>query len=122
MAAGATNRQTQKGLAGGADDLVDRIGPNLRSLRCVRVADGDQWSTDEKCESHFNVGITRPQSITRQMLHHEAIERFVFVERPDDIVAERPRVVDHIIYFKARAFTETSYIQPVTAPLLTISR
>ena len=67
-------------------------------------------------------GIARPHGVAGQVLDHEPIERLVFVERSNDIVAERPGVVDHMVHFEAGAFAESHHIEPVPAPVLAVAR
>ena len=62
------------------------------------------------------------ERVAGELLEDEAIERLVFVERADDVVAIRPRVPARGVGFEAVRFREADDVEPMARPTFSLLR
>ena len=117
-----SKRHAQKSFAGCANDFIQRVGANLSRLCGILISNVVIGSGDEKSGTHSHVRVVVTKYITRNVFADELVERFVFVDRANDIIAKRPDVVDNDIPLVPDAFPKTNDIQPVPAPAFTVVR
>ena len=56
------------------------------------------------------------QQITRDLLPHEFIERFVLIEGAYHVVAETPGMVANAVVLESLAFAKSNDIEPMATP------
>ena len=100
----------EKSRSGGCDHVIQRVGANQCRLRRVLITHIVKWAGDKKCHAHFHLRIAPTNNISSQMLHHEAIERFILVKRTNHVITKGPEVVDDIITFIANALAKASNV------------
>ena len=120
VAARAVDREAEKRGGRRGDDIVERGGADVGLRDHILIAHIVVRPGDEKRRADFHRGIVLPDHVAREMLGDETVERLVVIQRADDVVAKRPRVVRDDIALKARALAEAHDIEPVPAPLLAV--
>ena len=116
VAARALQREAQERGACGSDHVVEFIGALLRGEHGIRALHFIPWSAHD--EAHCSV-FTR--LIAGDLIAHKGIERFVLVQRANDVVAVAPRVGSLDILFKPIRLREAHYIQPMPRPALAVA-
>ena len=116
MAAGAADRQSEEGRAGGVHDVGQLILTLHESQVDVRAFDEVISPGDEESRSGIH-----SESIASNLLPDELIIRLVVIQRLDDIVAIRIGVLPIAVRLESVGFGEAGDVQPVSAPAFTIA-
>ena len=122
VAARAAERDAKESLTRRADHFIERVRADLRCRDGILVADIVVRPRNEKRGADFRVRLIFPDHIAGEMLADELIERLVVVERADDVVTERPEILNDLIPLVAAALAEAHDIQPVPPPVLAVVR
>ncbi len=118
VAAGATERKSQEGLADSIDLLIDGVHATLFLVRASNDfgADHQEAGRGNLFVPLFLAGAGK--KVARDLLTHELVERFVFVKRIDDVVPKAPCVVVGKVLVQPVGIGVAGTIQPVAAPAL----
>ena len=123
MAAGATHRQAHEGLRRRVDLLVHHVVFHLDFVLLDEGlgADGQKSCCDNSppIDSLLSLGRER---VPGELLEDEFVEGRVLVQRVDDIVAIAPRVRHFDVVVQSGRVGVARYIEPVSAPLLSVAR
>ena len=115
-----SQRHAQKRFTGGADDFVQRVGSDLSRLHRILIADVVIGPGHQKRGAHSDIGIVLAKHVARDVFANELVERLVFVDRPDHVIAKRPDVVDDDVPLVADAFSKADDVQPVSSPAFAV--
>ena len=122
MTTGAVDGEPEEGAAGRGDHVVKRGGSDDLLGVGVLVADVVVGAGDEEGAADLDLRRALAERVAGEVFAHQLVEGLVFVQRADDVVAERVEVVDDEITFEAVALAEAYHIEPVPAPLFAVTR
>ena len=88
----------------------------------ILIADIVVRPSHEEAGADFHRGLAGCELVTGEVLDDEAIERFVFVQRANDIVAKRPRIISDQVSLKTLALAKQNDIEPMSPPPFAIAR
>src|SRR6202035_2733868 len=94
MAARTVDGEAQKGAAGVGDDVVERGGADVLLRDDVLVADIIVWTGDEEGAAALDLRVVLADHIARKVFDDELVKRLVVIDGLDDVIAERPEIVD----------------------------
>ncbi len=55
------------------------------------------------------------------MLYDKLVKGFVFIDGLNDLITERPQVIDHKVTLKSVALPKPDYVKPMASPALTVT-
>ena len=116
VAAGAVDRQAEKHLPGGCDDVVEPVVAKLLAVGRFVVPD------TEPVVARRDKGVVRRlgQFVAGQLLDHELVVGLIVVERPDDVIAIPPGMRLVAVAFEGVCVGIANQIEPVSSPLLAV--
>ena len=118
VAARATDRHSQKRLAGRAEDIVQVVVPRERPVGRFVVPDSQTIKTG----SRNAVARLVRQLVAGQLFEHKSIVWLVLVEGANHVVAVLPDEVLAAVAFVAVGFGVANQIEPMPGPLLAVLR
>jgi hypothetical protein len=122
VAAGAVHSQSQERGAGGQDHVIQIVGALLQPDLSDFAQHCIVSPSHQEAGSDLDVGIARGNLIACQLVQDHTIEWLVLVERPNNVISERPCLVAQKILLVAGTLAKTDDIQPVTPPPFAIVR
>ena len=122
MATGAVNREAKERAPSGGDHVVERGGTNHLLGHRVLIADVIIGARDKEGAADFNLRLEFAQDITGEVLAYQLVEGLVVVERTNDVIAERVKVIDDDVAFEAVALAKADHVKPVPSPMLAVAR
>ena len=120
VAAGASDRQCEKGQAGGIDHVVQFIVTGCLEFLLGEL--GWENARSEEPSSHESKRFARSDFVPRHLPPNELGEWHVLVECLDDKIAVVVGMRSVVVLLKTVALSETGHIQPVTGPALSKMR
>ena len=122
VAAGARYRRRLERLAERVDLVVGNIIADLPqgdAIVVVHLAEAIEGRADHRfVEALLRVPARLWQQIAGDVLAHELVVRHILVERPNQVVAVAPRVVNVVVPLVAVRFGEADNVHPVPGPAL----
>ena len=108
----AIDRQTQKALPDGREDIVEAFVDGKLSIGWFVVPD------PQPIEAGRNQGVSRDfrEFVTGELFGQELVVGLVLVERADDVIAVSPNVRLCPVAFEAIGFAVANHIEPMAGP------
>ena len=122
MAFRAVDRQAQEGAAGRCDHIVEGGGPNHLLGHGVLVAHVIIGAGHEEGAADLDLRIKFPDDVAGEVLTDQLIEGLIFVDRADDVISERIKVIDDEVTFEAVALAKAHDVEPVATPAFAVAR
>ena len=103
VAACAVDGEAKESAAGGRDHVIQSGGTDVLLRDDILIADIIIGPCDEEGAADADLRIVWRDDIARKVLDDELVERFVVVDGLDDVVAERPKVINDEVALEAIA-------------------
>ena len=116
VTARTTQGEPQEGCAGGAQHVVDLVGPLLSGQRDVRALDDVHRATHQEPRGHVHA-----QRVPGNLLADEAVVGLVGIESVDDVVAEAPSAQALSVGLKTIALGKADDIEPMPSPAFSVA-